>query len=350
MQYRPLGNTDIQVSLIGLGTMTWGEQNTEAEGHQQLDAAIAAGVNFIDTAEMYSVPPRPETYGSTEKIIGTWFKQRGNRAQVVLATKAAGPAKLLPQATHVRGGVSHFNRKNLEEALNGSLKRLQTDYIDLYQLHWPDRPTNHFGRLGYTYEPEEEGTAPILETLEVLGDFVKAGKVRHIGVSNETPWGVSQFLQHAREQGLPRIVSIQNPYSLLNRTFEIGLAEFAHREQVGLLAYSPLAFGVLSGKYLHGARPAGARLTLFERFARYNSPQAEAATQAYVDLAKQHGLDPAQLALAYVNSRPFTTSTLIGATTLEQLAIDLASVDVQLNAEVLEKIEAIHLANPNPSP
>ena len=350
MQYRPLGNTDIQVSLIGLGTMTWGEQNTEAEGHQQLDAAIATGVNFIDTAEMYSVPPRPETYGSTEKIIGTWFKQRNNREQVILATKAAGPAKLLPQATHVRGGVSHFNRKNLEEALNGSLQRLQTEYIDLYQLHWPDRPTNHFGRLGYTYEPEEKDTAPILETLEVLGDFVKAGKVRHIGVSNETPWGVSQFLQHAREQGLSRIVSIQNPYSLLNRTFEIGLAEFAHREQVGLLAYSPLAFGVLSGKYLHGARPAGARLTLFERFARYNSRQAEAATQAYVDLAKQQGLNPAQLALAYVNSRPFTTSTLIGATSLEQLAIDLASVDVQLNAEVLEQIEAIHLANPNPSP
>ena len=350
MQYQPLGNTDIQVSLIGLGTMTWGEQNTEAEGHQQLDAAIAAGVNFIDTAEMYSVPPRPETYGSTEKIIGTWFKQRGNREQVILATKAAGPAKLLPQATHVRGGVSHFNRKNLEEALNGSLQRLQTDYIDLYQLHWPDRPTNHFGRLGYTYESDEEDTAPILKTLEVLGDFVKSGKVRHVGVSNETPWGVSQFLQHAREQGWPRIVSIQNPYSLLNRTFEIGLAEFAHREQVGLLAYSPLAFGVLSGKYLHGARPAGARLTLFERFARYNSPQAEAATQAYVDLAKQHGLDPAQLALAYVNSRPFTTSTLIGATTLEQLATDIASVNVQLNAEVLEKIEAIHLANPNPSP
>jgi len=267
-----------------------------------------------------------------------------------LATKAAGPAKLLPQATHVRGGVSHFNRKNLEEALNGSLQRLQTDYIDLYQLHWPDRPTNHFGRLGYIYEPEDEGTAPIQETLEVLGDFVKAGKVRHIGVSNETPWGVSQFLQYARDQSLPRIVSIQNPYSLLNRTFEIGLAEFAHREQVGLLAYSPLAFGVLSGKYLHGARPAGARLTLFERFARYNSPQAEAATQAYVELAKEYGLDPAQLSLAYVNSRPFTTSTLIGATTLEQLATDIGSVDVELGAEVLEKIEAIHLANPNPSP
>jgi aryl-alcohol dehydrogenase-like predicted oxidoreductase len=350
MHYRPLGNTDLNVSLIGLGTMTWGEQNTESEGHAQLDAALAAGVNFVDTAEMYSVPPRPETYGSTERIIGNWFKRRGNRDRVILATKAAGPARLLPQASHVRGGVSHFNRKNLEEALDGSLRRLQTDYVDLYQLHWPDRPTNHFGRLGYTHEPEDADTAPILATLEVLGGFVKAGKVRHIGVSNETPWGVSQFLQHAREQGLPRIASIQNPYSLLNRTFEVGLAEFAHREQVGLLAYSPLAFGVLTGKYLGGARPAGARLTLFERFARYNSPQAEAATLAYVELANAHGLDPAQLALAYVNSRPFVTSNLIGATTLAQLATDIASVDVELSAETLEKIEAIHLAQPNPGP
>ncbi len=349
MRYRPLGNTDIQVSVIGLGTMTWGEQNTEAEGHAQLDTALGLGVNFIDTAEMYSVPPRPETYGATEAIIGAWFKQRNNRDQAILATKAAGPAKLLPQATHIRGGVSHFNRQNLEEALEGSLRRLQTDYIDLYQLHWPDRPTNHFGRLGYSHEPDEF-TVPILETLEVLAGFVKAGKVRQIGVSNETPWGVAEFLRHAREQGLPRIVSIQNPYSLLNRTFEIGLSEFAHREQVGLLAYSPLAFGVLSGKYLGGARPEGARLTLFERFARYNSPQAQAATQAYVDLAKEHGLDPAQLALAYVNTRPFLTSTLIGATSLAQLETDIASMDVRLSAEVLERIEAIHSAYPNPSP
>jgi aryl-alcohol dehydrogenase-like predicted oxidoreductase len=349
MQYRPLGNTDLKVSLIGLGTMTWGEQNSEAEGHAQLDAALGLGVNFIDTAEMYSVPPKPETYGSTETIIGHWFKQRGNRERVILATKASGPAKLLPQASHIRGGVSHFNRKNLQAALEGSLRRLQTDYIDLYQLHWPDRPTNHFGRLGYSHEPDEQ-TAPILETLEVLGDFVKAGLVRHIGVSNETPWGVAEFLRHAREQGLPKIVSIQNPYSLLNRTFEIGLAEFAHREQVGLLAYSPLAFGVLTGKYLGGARPVGARITLFERFARYNSPQAQAATQAYVDLAHGQGLDPAQLALAYVNSRPFVTSTLIGATSLAQLETNIGSIDSGLSADVLEQIEAIHKQYPNPSP
>jgi aryl-alcohol dehydrogenase-like predicted oxidoreductase len=329
--------------------MTWGEQNTEAEGHAQLDAALTAGVNFIDTAEMYSVPPRPETAGSTETIIGNWFKARQNRDKVILATKAAGPSRLLPQAAHIRGGVSHFNRENLEAALHGSLQRLQTDYIDLYQLHWPDRSTNHFGRLGYSHEADEF-TVPILETLEVLGDFVKAGKVRHIGVSNETPWGVSQFLQLAQSHNLPRIVSIQNPYSLLNRTFEVGLSEFAHREQVGLLAYSPLAFGVLSGKYLGGARPEGARLTLFERFARYNSPQAQAATQAYVDLARQYGLDPAQLALAYVNSRPFLTSNLIGATSLEQLATDIASIDVELPEEVLTAIEAIHTTYPNPSP
>jgi aryl-alcohol dehydrogenase-like predicted oxidoreductase len=344
-----LGNTGLSVSLIGLGTMTWGEQNTEAEGHAQLDAALESGVNFIDTAEMYSVPPRPETYGSTETIIGNWFKAKNNRDQVILATKAAGPSRLLPQTAHVRGGVSHFDRHNLEAALEGSLRRLQTDYIDLYQLHWPDRSTNHFGRLGYSHVADEF-TVPILETLEVLGDFVKAGKVRHIGVSNETPWGVSQFLHYANNLGLPRIASIQNPYSLLNRTFEIGLSEFAHREQVGLLAYSPLAFGVLSGKYLGGARPAGARLTLFERFARYNGQEAQAATQAYVDLAKDHGLDPAQLALAYVNSRPFTTSTLIGATSLQQLAVDIGSAALDLSTELLEQIEAIHTRYPNPSP
>jgi len=349
MQYRTLGNTGIRVSLIGLGTMTFGEQNTEEEGHAQLDAAVALGVNFIDTAEMYSVPPRPETYGSTETIIGHWLKQRGNRDNIILATKAAGPARLLPQASHIRGGVSHHNRENLELALEGSLRRLQTDYIDLYQLHWPDRSTNHFGRMGYAHEPDEF-TVPILETLEVLGDFVKAGKVRHIGVSNETPWGVSKFLQYAREQGLPRIASIQNPYNLINRTFEIGLSEFAHREDLGLLAYSPLAFGVLTGKYLGGAKPPGARITLFERFARYTSPQAEAATQAYVDLALEQGLDPAQMALAFVNSRPFITSTLIGATTLAQLATDIASVDVELSAEVVERIESIHKTYPNPSP
>lgn len=351
MKYRKLGHTDLNVSLIGLGTMTWGQQNTEAQGHQQLDAALSAGVNFIDTAEMYSVPPDPKTYGSTEKIIGTWLQKHNNRSQVILATKAAGPAKFLPQAqsAHIRGGVSHFNRKNLELALEGSLQRLKTDYIDLYQLHWPDRNTNYFGRLGY--KPiDNEDTVPILETLEVLADFVKAGKVRHIGVSNETPWGLVQFLNLAEKHSLPRVVSIQNPYNLLNRTFEIGLAEFAHREQVGLLAYSPLAFGVLTGKYLNGAKPHGARITLFERFVRYNSRQAEKATAAYVQLAQNHGYDPAQLALAFINSQPFVASNLIGATTLEQLQSNLDSIHLDLPEELLEKIEAIHIDQPNPCP
>lgn len=349
MKYSPLGRTGLNVSRISLGTMTFGEQNSEREGHEQLDLALDAGVNFIDTAEMYSVPPRPETYGATERIIGAWLKRSGKRGQVVLATKAAGPARLLPQATHVRGGVSHFTRDNLEAAVNASLERLQTDYIDLYQLHWPDRSTNHFGRLGYTHAPDEF-TVPIAETLEALDGLVKSGKVRHIGVSNETPWGVAEFLKLS-EQGIgPRIASIQNPYNLLNRSYEIGLAEFSHREDVSLLAYSPLAFGVLSGKYLGGAQPPGARLTLWERFARYNGPNAEKAVEAYVALARGHGLDPAKAALAYVNTRPFLTSNIIGATTLDQLRSNIASIDLELPLGFLEGVEVIHNLYPNPAP
>lgn len=349
MNYHPLGRTGLKVSRLALGTMTFGEQNSEREGHAQLDLALEAGINFIDTAEMYPVPPGPETYGATERIIGSWFQRSGKRAKVILATKAAGPAQRLPQAAHIRGGVSHFNRNNLEQAVNGSLARLKTDYIDLYQLHWPDRSTNHFGRLGYT-PVSDEVTVPIAETLEALGDLVKAGKIRHIGVSNETPWGVAQFLKLS-EQGVgPRIASIQNPYNLLNRTYEIGLAEFSHREDVSLLAYSPLAFGVLSGKYLHGARPEGARLTRWERFSRYSGPHAQRAVAAYVSLARDHGLDPTQLALAYVNSRPFVTSTIIGATSLEQLRRNIASLDLALSPSVLEAIEAIHAEHPNPAP
>jgi aryl-alcohol dehydrogenase-like predicted oxidoreductase len=345
MQYRKLGHTDIQVSLICLGTMTWGEQNTEAQAHQQLDTALDAGVNFIDTAEMYPVPPRRETYTLTEQYIGNWLSQRGNRDKVILATKAAGRADW----DYLRGGKNCFDRANIEAALNASLKRLQTDYIDLYQLHWPDRKTNFFGRLGFQYDPDDQ-PVPIEETLQVLGDAVKAGKVRHIGVSNETPWGVMRFLQLAHSSGLPRIVSVQNPYNLLNRSYEVGMSEISHREGCGLLAYSPLAFGMLSGKYLNGARPAGARLTLFERFDRYNNPRALKATQAYVNLAHEHGLDPAQMALAYVNSRPFLTSNIIGATDLQQLRNNLDSINLTLNAEVLQKIEEIHTEIPNPSP
>ena len=350
MEYRKLGGTDINVSLIGLGTMTWGEQNTEADAHAQLNAALDAGINLIDAAEMYPVPPRPETQGRTEAYIGTWLAANpGARARVVLATKIAGPARQPHNPRHIRGEGNQFDRKNLTEALNDSLKRLQTEYVDLYQLHWPDRSTMTFGRSAYPWV-EDAYTVPIEETLSVLAEFVKEGKVRHIGVSNETPWGVAQFLHASEKLGLPRIVSIQNPYSLLNRTFETGLSEFTHRDGIGLLAYSPLAFGWLSGKYEGGARPAGARITLFERFQRYSKPQAVQATSRYVELAKQHGLSPAQFALAFVNSRPFVTSNLIGATSLEQLKENIASVDVKLSPEVLAEIDALHERQPNPAP
>ena len=345
MEYRKLGRTGVEVSVICLGTMTWGKQNTEAEAHGQLDMALDAGVNFIDTAEMYPVPPEAETYTRTEQYIGNWLAARGNRDKVVLATKVVGRSDM----PHIRGGRAVLDRRNIEAALDGSLKRLRTDYIDLYQLHWPDRNTNYFGALGYQPAAEED-TVPIEETLRVLADQVAAGKVRHIGLSNETPWGAMKFLQLAGQLNLPRVVSIQNPYSLLNRSYEIGLAEVSHREDCGLLAYSPLGFGMLSGKYLDGARPAGARLTLFERFSRYSSPRAERATAAYVALARAHGLDPAQMALAYVHSRPFLTSTIIGATCQEQLRDNLASMDLALPKELLEGIEAIHHDNPNPSP
>jgi aryl-alcohol dehydrogenase-like predicted oxidoreductase len=350
MHYSRLGRTDVKVSRICLGTMTWGEQNSEREAHAQLDLALAAGINFIDTAEMYPVPPKAETYGRTEQYIGSWLKARGQRDRVIIATKVMGCSDDL---TYVRGGNTRLTRANIEAALDASLKRLQTDYIDLYQLHWPDRRTNTFGKLGYKHDPDDE-PVPIEESLAALADLVKAGKVRHIGVSNETPWGVAQFLRLAGTRGQrsdwPRIVSIQNPYNLLNRSFEIGLAEFAHREDVGLLAYSPLGFGVLTGKYLDGARPDAARLTLFTRFRRYTGEPGQQATRAYVELARRHGLTPAQMALAYVNTRPFLTSTIIGATTLEQLRDNIASIDLTLSDEVLAGIEAIHAANSNPCP
>ncbi|MET3229478.1 UNVERIFIED_ORG: aryl-alcohol dehydrogenase-like predicted oxidoreductase [Burkholderia sp. 1263] len=350
MEYRRLGDSDVQVSLIGLGTMTWGEQNTEQEAHAQIDYALDHGVNLIDTAEMYPVPPRAETQGSTERFIGTWLaRHRGAREKIVLATKIAGPARQPHNPRHIRGEGNQFDRKNLTEALNDSLTRLQTDYVDLYQLHWPDRSTMTFGRTAYPWV-DDAYTVPIEETLSVLAEFVKAGKVRHIGVSNETPWGVAQFLRAAEKLGLPRIVSIQNPYSLLNRTYEVGLSEYAHRDNIGLLAYSPLAFGWLSGKYEGGARPAGARISLFERFQRYSKPQSIQATTRYVELAKRHGLSPAQFALAFVNSRPFLTSNLIGATSLDQLRENIASADVKLPVEALAEIDALHELQPNPAP
>lgn len=345
MEKRILGRTDLSVSLICLGTMTWGEQNTEAEAFEQLDYALDHGINFIDAAEMYPVPPRAETQGLTETYLGNWLKARGRRQDLVLASKVAGPGNGL---NYLRGGP-RLTREHIEQALNDSLKRLQTDYIDLYQVHWPDRNTNFFGKLGYQHDADEQAT-PIEETLDALAAQVKAGKIRHIGLSNETPWGTMRYLELAERRGLPRIVSIQNPYNLLNRTYEAGMAEISHRENAGLLAYSPLGFGVLTGKYLGGRKPEGARLTLYSRFSRYNSPQVEKAAQAYVDLAREHGLSPAQLALAFVNSRPFLTSNIIGATSMPQLEENLASHEVRLSDTVMERIEDIHRIYTYPAP
>ena len=343
MQKRPLGRTGIDVTRLCLGTMTFGEQNTEAEAHEQLDRAIDFGINFIDTAEMYPVPPKGETQGRTEAFIGSWLKARGKRDDLVIATKAAGSGM-----EHIRGGP-RLTREHLNQAIDASLERLQTDYIDLYQLHWPDRSTNFFGKLGYQPDPEETAT-PLADTLTALKELVEAGKIRAIGLSNETPWGVMHSLHLADTIGVPRVASVQNPYNLLNRSFEVGLAEIAHREQVGLLAYSPLAFGVLSGKYLDGAQPPKGRLTLYERFKRYTSEVANEATHAYIDIARRHGLDPAQMALAFVNSRPFLTSNIIGATTMEQLESNLASENLSLDQAVIDEIDTVHRRLSNPCP
>ncbi|MGB7757837.1 MAG: NADP(H)-dependent aldo-keto reductase [Salinisphaera sp.] len=348
MEYRKLGPTALQVSAICLGTMTFGEQNSEADAHEQIDYALDRGVNFIDAAEMYPVPPRAETQGRTETYIGSWLAKTGRRRDVVLATKVTGHARTAME--YLRDGETpRLTPAQIRRAVEDSLERLQTDHIDLYQLHWPDRATNTFGKRGYVHDPADE-PVPIEETLGELARLANEGKIGHVGLSNETPWGVMQFLRAAERESLPRAVSIQNPYSLLNRSFEIGLAECSIREQVGLLAYSPLAFGVLSGKYLDGARPEGARLTRWERFARYQGHRAEQATAAYVALAREHGLDPAQMALAYVTSRPFVTSNIIGATTMEQLAANIDSAELELAEEVLAGIEAIHADNPDPSP
>ncbi|WP_330083956.1 NADP(H)-dependent aldo-keto reductase [Methylocystis iwaonis] len=349
MEYRKLGATDLSVSAICLGSMTWGQQNTEAEGHAQLDYALSRGVNFIDTAEIYSIPPRPETQGSTERIIGSWLASRKNRDKVIIATKVAGRG----EAHWLRdgGGGTVLDRKNIHFAIEGSLKRLQTDYVDLYQLHWPDRSLPLWGAGGTTYRPpSKRPEVSIEETLDALNELVKAGKVRHIGLSNETPWGVARFLRAAELGHGPRVVSIQNAYNLINRTFEMGLAEFAEREAVGLLAYSPLAQGYLTGKYQGGARPPGARTTLFERGQRYETPGVEAAIGAYLALAKEIGVDPAQLALAYVTSRPFVTSNIIGATTMAQLRTDLDSESIEITPEIEARIDEIHQLHSNPAP
>ena len=346
MKMNRLGRTDITVSRISLGTMTFGEQNTEAEGHAQMDMAIDHGVNFLDSAEMYAFPASAETYGRSEEIVGSWMKARGNRAEVVVATKIAGPGA---RFAHIRDGDLKFNRDHMVQAVEDSLRRLQTDYIDLYQTHWPERPANYFGKLGYEHDTGTDFT-PFDEVLEAMRTVQNAGKVRAFGVSNETPWAVMDLLRRADADGLPRMVTVQNPYSLINRSFEVGLAEIAIREDCGLFAYSPLGFGALSGKYLNGALPDGSRIKLFPNFQRNFTPRAVEATARYVALARDHGLDPAQMAIAFVNSRDFLTSTIIGATSLGQLATNLAAEEMVLAPEVLDAINAIHKDIPNPAP
>ena len=346
MEFRKLGNTDIDVSLICLGTMTWGEQNSEKEAHEQLDYALDSGINFIDTAELYPVPPKKETQGLTDQYIGNWIGLRKNRDKFILASKVTGRSGM----DWFRGSETRLDRDNILQSVEDSLKRLKTDYIDLLQLHWPDRKSNFFGNLDYKHS-EEDDFIPLELQLEALAELAKSGKIRYIGLSNETPWGVAKFLELSKTNNLPRIVSVQNPYSLLNRSFEIGLSEIAIRENCGLLAYSPLAFGVLSGKYLGGKKPKGARLTLFgDQFTRYTKERSIQATEEYERIAKKHNLDFAQMSLAFINRQPFLTSNIIGATTMEQLKSNIGSLGISLSEDIISDIETVHSSNPNPSP
>ena len=350
MKYRKLGTTNVDVSVICLGTMTWGEQNNEKEGFQQMDYACERGVNFFDTAELYSIMPRKETYGRTEEIIGNWFKLKKNRDKIILATKVASKGE--PGDIYwIRDGADklNFNKKNINEAVEGSLKRLQTDYIDLYQLHWPERKVAKFGALDFDYDPADNEWTAIEEVLENLNNLIKEGKIRYVGISNETPWGTMKFLQVAKEKKLPRMVSIQNVYSLVNRVFDIGNSEVSIRENCGLLAYSPLAGGRLSGKYISDKTPKNARYTLWpRRFSRHHTKRGELAIEKYVNLAKKLNIKPSTFANAFVNDRPFVTSNIIGATSLDQLKENIDSIDITLSTEILQEIENIHLSDPNP--
>ena len=345
MKFRKLGNTNLNVSSICLGTMTWGTQNTEKDAYEQMDYSIDQGVNFFDTAELYSVPPTAESYGKTEIIIGNWFKKRKNRDKIILASKVAGPG-----LDWIRGGKKSYNEKNLAEAIDGSLKRLKTDYIDLYQLHWPERSTNTFGRREYSINKNEGTWNDFENILQALEKFIKSGKIRHVGLSNETPYGLSKYLELSKHKNLPRMVSVQNPYSLVNRTYEVGMSEISIREKCGLLVYYPLASGALSGKYRGGKMPKNARMTLFKGWERMINPLAMKAYDEYYKLAKENNITMVQLAQAFVNSRPFVTSNIIGATTMEQLKENIESMNIKLNEETLEKINIIHNNNPNPAP
>lgn len=345
MQQNQLGHTDIYVSKICLGTMTFGEQNTAEEGHAQLDYALDHGINFVDTAEMYAIPARKETQGSTERIIGSWIKTRRNRDKFILATKVTGPSAM----TWINHPLT-FQADSIHTAIDGSLKRLQTDYVDLYQLHWPERTTNYFGQRGYRHREQDKWEDNFLEVIQTLQQLIKAGKIRHWGLSNETPWGTMRCIALAEQHGLPRPVSIQNPYCLLNRTFEIGLSEISIREQVGLLAYSPLGFGVLSGKYVKGIARKSARVHQFPRYNRYSNEQAVAATKKYLAIAEENDMTLAQMSLAFVNDRRFMTTNIIGATSVQQLEENISSANITLSKEVLKAIEAVHESIPNPAP
>ena len=345
MKFKKLGTTDLEVSLICLGTMTWGTQNTEKDAFEQMDYSITKGINFFDTAELYSVPPNSDSYGKTEVMIGNWFEKRKNRDKIILATKVAGPG-----CNWIRGGGNNFDEKTIGKAIDGSLKRLKTDYIDLYQLHWPERSTNYFGQRDYKVDSDEGDWNSFENILEALEKFIKKGKIRYIGMSNETPYGLSRFIELSKSKKLPRMMSVQNPYNLVNRTYEIGMSEISIREKCGLLVYYPLATGALSGKYRNGKMPKNSRQALFKGWERHLNPLAMKAYEEYYKLAKENNMTMAQLAQAFVNTRPFVTSNIIGATNMDQLKENIYSVNIELSGETIDKINIIHNDNPNPSP
>ncbi|WP_452225686.1 aldo/keto reductase [Lacinutrix chionoecetis] len=345
MKYTTLPNTNIKVSKICLGSMTWGNQNTEAEGHKQLDYALDQGVNFIDTAELYPVPAEPKTQGATSKIIGSWLKKSGNRDKIVLASKIAGTGDY---TAHIR--TSGFDKQGINDAVDNELKRLQTDYIDLFQLHWPERETNTFGVRDYKHNSNDKWEDNFREVLQSLDEVIKSGKIRHIGLSNEKAWGTMRYIEESRKNNLPKPITVQNAYSLINRVYEGDMAEISMRENIGLLAYSPMAFGVLSGKYIKKSASKNSRLKLFPRFARYSSEEATKAATRYMDLAEENNMTFAKMSLAFVNQREFLTSTIIGATNLEQLKENIDSVNLFLSNEIMDKINEIHSEIPNPAP